>query len=153
MNFKGGLVGFDELRGAIKELPDAMEKRVYDNATRTLARKFQAEFKAVVPRGQEPSDASRKYGPAWRNIRIRRWRNTKNGVVGYSVDRGRAYWLDFFERGTSRQPARPFFRPLLDNFTQRFQALMGSALLVGLNQQANRLAGKYGTIRRALLRS
>lgn len=153
MNFKGQLLGFDELRAAIKELPDAMEKRVYDNATRTTARKFQAELKAAVPRGQEPSDASRKYGPAWRNIRIRRWRNTKGGIVGYSVDRGRAFWLDLYERGTSRQPARPFFRPLLDNFSTRFQAIMGSALLLGLTQQANRLAGKYGTIRRALLRS
>lgn len=147
------LTGFDELQAVLRELPQAMQRRVYEGAVRRAAAIMQRAARARAPVGKDPrSAASKKYGPGRRNIRVRRWRNTKPGIVGFSVDTGRAFWLRFIEEGTRHIAARPFFRPAFDETAPASFDVMRDALLKGLEREVNRLAGKYGKVRRTLLR-
>lgn len=152
MKFSGRITGAEELKAALKELPPVMEKQVYDQAVRRGAARFQGILKSVAPRGRVPSKASRLYGRLVENIRIRKWKNPKPGIVGYSVGIGRAFWSRWLEYGSSHQQARPFIRPTLIIFEPEFLGLLKADLALGLARAAKRLAGKYSRVRKVLMK-
>lgn len=144
--------GFKELDAVLKELPRTMQKQVLGNAVAAGARAIRKEVKGAIPVGQDPSPASKKYGSAKSNVRFFRLRRLRRAVAGYRVSMGKAFWMTFYEFGTSRQPARPFFRPAFERASGEAIKAMRDRLAVGLEKAAKQLAGRYGSIRKRLLR-
>lgn len=144
--------GFKELDAVLKELPQTMQKQVLAGAVAAGARVIRREVKAATPVGQDPSPASQKYGRAKDNVRIARLRRIRRAVAGYRVSMGRAFWMTWYEFGSSHQPARPFFRPAFERASSEAIKAMRENMAKGLERAAKRLAGKYGSVRRALIR-
>lgn len=135
--------GFKELDAVLKELPPAMQKSVLAPAVAAGARVMRREIKAATPVGADPSEASQTYGRARDNVVISRLRRLRRAVAGYRVSMGRAFWMTWYEFGTSRQPARPFFRPAVERATSEAVKAMRDALARGLERAARRLADRH----------
>lgn len=144
--------GFKEMDAVLKELPQVMQKQVLANAVAAGVRVVRREVKAATPIGQDPSVASKKYGSAKSNVRLFRLKRIRRAVAGYRVSMGDAFWMTFYEFGTSRQPARPFFRAAFERASGEAIKAMRDRLAVGLEKAAKQLAGRYGSIRKKLLR-
>lgn len=152
MKFEGGVSGFKELGDVLRELPTAMQRNVLSGATRAGARVAHREIKGATPVGEDPSQASRKYGKARDNVRMRPLRNLGRQLAGWRVSMGRAFWMTWYEFGNSRQSAVPFFRPAFERASTQAFSAMTEALAQGLDRQAKRLAQRYGAVRKAILR-
>ncbi len=153
MKFEGGVSGFKELGDVLRELPPSMQRNVLAGATRAGAQVAQREIKGATPVGEDRSEASKKYGRARDNVVMRRLRNVGRHVAGFRVSMGRAFWMTWYEFGTSRQPARPFFRPAFERASGQAFNAMTEALARGLDRQVKRLAQRYGSVRKAILRN
>jgi HK97 gp10 family phage protein len=149
MDAKIRLTGVKELNAALRQLPQRMQDRVYNAAVAAGARDFRNAVKQATPVGAE--DPHPKYGRGRDNIRMTRDRERPKGAPRYIVHIGRAFWLMFYEFGTSRQPQRAFFRPAFDAGAERALRKMTDALARGLAREAKKLAGQYGVARKAIL--
>lgn len=102
----GGLENLDKM---LKQLPVRVENRVLQSAVTSAIREGRKEIKKSAPVGREQSQSSRKYGRIRDNLTVKRLRRTKANEKASRIDTGRAFWALFYELGTRKQPARPFF--------------------------------------------
>ncbi|NFV79999.1 HK97-gp10 family putative phage morphogenesis protein [Magnetospirillum aberrantis] len=134
------VVGLRDARAILKKLPQNVQRRVLNNATRAGATVMKGAVRRKAPIGVEPSDLSEKYGPLKDNIRIVRLkRGVPKDQAEYRVDTGNApqgFWAEF---GTSRQPARPWFRPAADSAWSRAVARIKERLAAGVAREAEKL--------------
>ncbi len=134
------VTGLADARKALRQLPVNVERKVLRAAVRSGAAVTKAAVKAAAPVGDEPSKISAKFGHLKDNIRvIRLKRDIPKGSAQYRVDTGKApqgFWREF---GTSKQPARPWFRPAVDSSFAKAVNKMKEQLAKGVAREAEKL--------------
>jgi HK97 gp10 family phage protein/SPP1 family predicted phage head-tail adaptor len=107
------LVGAEELSDVLKSLPKFIGDKIYISAQRKGANVLKNELTQTAPVGLDETPKNRgkgrDYGKLRDNIKVS-LRKSDGKVWALSVHIGKAYWGMFYEFGTSRQPARPWFR-------------------------------------------
>lgn len=133
--------GLAEARSALKRLPPNVQRRVLRAAVRAGATVLRKEVRARAPVGDEQSEYSKRYGTTRKNIRIIRLkRGIPADAAAFRVDTGDAMQAYWYEYGTRHQPARPFFRPAVDQAWQRAVNAMKERLAAGIEREARKLA-------------
>ena len=132
--------GLKEARAALKLLPDRVQKRVQGAATRSGATVMRAEARRDAPVGDEPSEASKKYGSLKSNIRIIKLKRVPKGTTGYRVNTGDAFWGVILEVGSRFMAARPWFRPAIDRSRDKALDKMRERLAAGIEREAKKLS-------------
>ena len=143
--------GFAALEKVLKAMPPKLAERELSNATRAGARVIAKEVKARAPRGKDPSEASEKYGPLHKNIRVSRVKKTRRSVE-FEIHTGSAFWGKFIELGTMDIAPRPFMTPAFDTSKQAAIQKIGERLAKGVEKTAAELAGKFGSLRKSTRR-
>lgn len=144
------VTGLKECNEVLKRLPERVQKRVLANAVRAGATVVNRAVKAAAPVGDEKSPASKQYGSIKQNIRVQRLRKVPKTAAGHRVWTKDAFWAMFYEFGTSRQPARPFFRPAWDASLSEAVARIRERLAAGVEREAKKLAGEYKVAKKSL---
>lgn len=138
--------GFDEADKVLREMPKAVEHRVLQRSARAGGNVWRKLLRAAAPRSKgEQSAASKQYGRLWKNIKTEVLRKAKRrGQRGVRVSTGDGFWAWFYEFGSSRQPARPFFRPTIESSREAVEAALKKELGEGVEREAKKLAAKNG---------
>jgi HK97 gp10 family phage protein len=108
--------GLAELEKALKEMPDKIARKAMRMALKEGAGVLQREMEARAPRGAEPLKEKRtrlaeSFKTAVSFLGASRGENFVEAKI--RVKRSAFHWI-FIEFGTSRMPARPFIRPVID---------------------------------------
>lgn len=134
------VTGLADARKLLRQLPVNVERRVLRAATRSGAVILKNAVRAAAPVGETPSKISAKWGHLRDNIRvIRLKRDVPKGSAMYRVDTASApqgFWMEF---GTSKQTARPWFRPAVDGAFAKAVARMKEQLAAGVAREAEKL--------------
>ena len=94
--------GLEALDRRLRELPPKIERKVLRTALRGTANKVATRLKAATPR---------RTGATVSKVRVQARVNAQEGAFAKVSYRGRpAATIGMRERGTVRQPPRPFFR-------------------------------------------
>ena len=106
------LIGDEAVQRKFKALEGKLQKKFARKSMRKAAKVIQKEAKARVPTG--------KTGMLKKNIKVRSAKRSRsrigiNVVVGEGWYTGEQFYGAFVELGTSKQPARPFMRPALED--------------------------------------
>lgn len=140
--------GFKEAEAVLKRLPQRVENRVLQAATMAGARVIRKGVKADAPRGDKgkQSAASKKYKRLSQNIKAQPLKSLrkKKGIRGARITTGNAFWGMFLEFGTRHIAARPWFRPAVSRAQQAAVAKLKTAIGVGVNREAAKLAKENG---------
>lgn len=135
------VVGLKEARAALQKLPGNVQHRVMRKAVRAGAAVMRSEIRAAAPVSETQSKMSRKYGRIKDNIRIIRLRrDVPDSSVAYRVNTGGAPHAYWYEYGTKKQIARPFFRPAVDQAWQQAVTRIRERLASGVEREARNLA-------------
>lgn len=130
--------GFEDLDKLLKQLPERVAGRVLQQATTNALRSVRSDVKAAAPVGVDKSPASQKYGPTRKNIRVIRLRRTAPNEKAARIDTGNAFWNLFYELGTRRQSARPWFGPAIRRLQERIFKKLGTDIGAGIEREATR---------------
>lgn len=149
MTIKTTLGGARELDRVLKQLPKALRGQVLENAVRAGANVVRKEARARAPRGADASHPS--LGRLADNLRVSKDKRGANSV-DMLLHTGKAFWGMFLEFGTSKVPARPWFRPALDRMAGAALGKIGERVGKNVEKRAAELAGKFGKISRATRR-
>ncbi len=138
--------GFDEADKVLAELPQAVENKVLQRATRKAGNTFTKPLRAAAPRGSgKRSKSSQKYGPLFKNIKTQVLRIAKKkGQRGVRVTTTTSFWGYFIEFGTRFIPAQPWFRPVIFQKEKEAVTALKKELGVALDAETKKLANKYG---------
>lgn len=130
--------GFEEFDKLLKQLPERVAGRVMQGAATGALRSVRPDVKAAAPVGVDKSPASQKYGPTKKNIRVIRLRITAPNEKAARIDTGNAFWNLFYELGTRRQSARPWFGPVIRRLQERIFKNLAQNLGRGIEREATR---------------
>lgn len=140
VKFKMELDGFDALDKALKKLPDRIENKVLQKSVNKALRVALKDVKAAAPRDTgDKSPSSEKYGPLWKNLKVKKYRKTKKNQKGARMETGNAFWAIFYELGTARQPARPFFGPAFRKAADKVLKTLRVELGKNIEKEAKKL--------------
>lgn len=104
--------GFKELEAILGSLPEKIENRVLQGATRKALGSIKGDIVAAAPKStggvsrsnleglSERSINSRTYGQLHRNIKLENKRRKRKGSRGAAITTGDAFWGNFLEKGT-----------------------------------------------------
>ena len=141
MTIRTELKGASELRKVLRRLPQNAQRRVLQSSLRQGANVIRDEAKALAPVATGKLAAS---------IKVRKVGRSTGDSVHMVVTTGDAFWGNFLEFGTGRQPARPFMRPALDATGGAALVKIGKAMGRGIEREARKLAGSFAKARKAL---
>lgn len=114
--------GLDKLNKKLEQLPLQTEKKILNRVLVKALRTIRKQMAEAAPKHSgERSEASKQYGTIKKNIKVGLLKSRKRWVKGASIHTGKAFWANFYELGTSKQAARPWFLP-------RFRSLSGQLL-------------------------
>ena len=131
--------GFKELERALRALPINAENRVLKNASMAAIRVARKAIKDATPKGVEQSPASKQYGRMSKNLKVKSLRQKYKGTRAAQVDTGDAFWAVFYEKGTRRQAARPFFTPAFERAEKDMIDAATEKMIAGIEREINRL--------------
>ena len=139
------LRGFDEADAVLRDLPDAVENRVLQKATRAGGNVWRKLLRAAAPKHSgKQSPASAQYGTLVRNIKTAVLRKAKaKGRRGVRVSTGAGFWGMFLEFGTRFIAARPWFRPTVEASRDEVEAAMAKKTTIELDREVKRLVRKH----------
>lgn len=161
---KGVLTGFREMEALLKELPAVLAADAMRAAVTAALKPIRDAARDNAPVGSKSHKD--RYGnvllPGTLRRSIRVWivrqkgAVTTTGLVGIPK-RGVAAqaWygrLREFEYPGVYGPAKPWLRPAFDQNYTKAIAVLGQALSKQILKQARRLSGKYGTVRKKLIK-
>lgn len=138
--------GAVELERVLKQLPKVIGQKVIIGSNRKGANVLKKELIVTAPIGPDTVKLSKKknknYGKLKDSIRVSVTRTGQNSI-NMSVHIGDAYWGMFYEFGTSRQPARPWFRKAYESKAQIIIMTITVDLKNRIEKAAEKLAGPY----------
>lgn len=142
------LTGAKELEAALKALGPEVATKAGASGTRKATNVMRDAVKANAPRGEQSTkrtwrnkDGSQgrgDYGRLHENIKTRKVRSRRAHTVSFQVTTGSAFWGRFSEFGTEHEPARPWFKPALDQVAGK----VVEALTVEIKKAIDRAARK-----------
>lgn len=151
MALKFRVEGLSEINQVLKLLPERVQQRTLQNAVNAGARVSLKAIKARAPRHEgEQSPKSKQYGTIVQNLRVQAMRKLRATARGARIWTRDAFWALFYELGTAHQPARPFMRPGFDESAGEAMAKTRDHLAAGVEKEAAKLAGEYGTAKKSL---
>lgn len=119
--------GGDRLAKTLNELPNRVSRSVQRQALAAGAERLQQRVSATAPRDPGTPDLAANIGVT---TDVRR---TGRGDVGVGVGVPRGFFYDWFnEFGTSKQQARPFWRPAFDSEGPRIIKLVAAEMWAAL---------------------
>jgi len=124
-------IGPDGMGEARHELKDALMPAAF--TIRDEARDLAPVYRGVLPKGQPPAGTLRQA------IYAARGPDDRPGVV-VAVDFKQAPYARFVERGTSKMPAEPFFRPAVIATRPLIANLVAGGLKKVIEGMADKLA-------------
>jgi HK97 gp10 family phage protein len=144
--------GLSDIGKVLEQLPDRIANRLLQTAVSAGARVQLKAIKARAPLHEgHQSPSSEKYGSILENLSVEPMRVLRNtSARGARVTTRNAFWAMFYELGTAHQPARPFMRPGFDESTTEATSTVAGSLITGVEREAAKLAGEYGTAKRSL---
>lgn len=145
MKFSYKLDGAVQFQKLMRALPERMATRVVDGAVNKAAGQMLDRLYDGAPVGP----GEHKAGHLRDNLKKNRLEKSRINSV-WAVHIGKGFWGAFRERGTSRQAAQPWFRPIFDAFSQATYFGMCKDLIEGLRREAKKLASDYKTASRAI---
>lgn len=158
------LSGLKEADAVLRDLPAALAKGAVTAALLKSAEVIRAEAARNAPVGEKPHKTrdGMILMPGFLRDHIRKW-STKSATGGSSVavgipQKGKAAnaWYGFLrekEYGGVHGAATPWLRPAFDTKVTEAVRLFGVALNQEILKAATRLAGKYGAVRKKLIKS
>ena len=156
------LTGIDEMKRQLRALPAEIKKqRILDAALSQAAITLRDEVRRLAPvktgalreniivyrdRKPERSNATSKYSIFVRKIKVSRkvrrlLRKIKAAGANIKISDYAFYWK-FLEFGTSKMPARPFFRPAIQATKGSFVQIVGDGIQKGIDRVVKRLGAK-----------
>lgn len=133
MKFDGKIGGFEDMHRLLQQLPKNVQNRVVQQAATVGLRAARGDIKNAAPRHEgEQSQASKKYGTIRNNIKVVKKRRVKRGQKGARIHTGKAFWANFYEKGTRYQPARPWFAPAFTAAVPKIIDAMAAKMREGL---------------------
>jgi HK97 gp10 family phage protein len=139
---KSALTGFESFDFLLKNLGPRVGNRVLQNGVSAGARAGAKEIRRATPAHlDKQSPGSQKYGPARKNIKVKRLRRHKSGERGARIDTGNAFWLVFYHFGTRYQRARPFFDRAFLRARETMLKVMGESIGKGIEKEALKMKG------------
>ena len=144
------ITGAREAAKVLKSLPKKTRRKVLRATVRKPAQLARKAIRARAPVGPIPASARKgkrkTYGKIKDQIRAKRDGSrsspTREVVV---VDTGKAFWAFFYEKGTSKQPPRPFFVSAFEGELTPMIRKMVETLRNGVIREAKKLAGPLGS--------
>ena len=133
------LHGFKELDKLLTRLPNRVEKKVLQGAVTGSLRETRKQIKKAAPVGKTPSKNSEKYGSLKKNIRLIRLKRVRPNERAARIDTGRAIWGVWYELGTRKQSARPFFRPTFERSVNAIFDNLRDRLGSGIEKEVKKL--------------
>lgn len=151
--------GFKELGDALKQLPQNIATKRLAGAVSSAAKVVQDEAKKRAPirtgklRDNIVRYKSKKYSNAQQvtyHVGMKKeWfafvdsaKNRRSGKAGKKYSRDKVYYWRFFEFGTVKMAARPFFRPAFDLTKSEQLSTMQKYLTKAIALEAKKLAKK-----------
>ncbi len=135
------LHGGTDLEAALAALGKDVATRTGQRAVRNSSTALREELVATAPfrpgRRMRPGGAD--YGHLRDNLKVRKVRAKKPGLVLYRVSTGDAFWGNFLEFGTVNMAARPWMRPTVDRMKGKLVEIMFDTLKRGIERAAKRL--------------
>lgn len=138
MRVKGEIKGGKEAAKLLDELPEKITNRVIQAAVMGAAREGAKGIRASAPTAKEPSDASKKYGPLRKNIRVSRLKPRGRNERGAKIHTGNAFWGFIYEIGSRFQPARPWFKPRFESDRQKILGRLVELIKSGFDREVKR---------------
>lgn len=142
MAVRRDLNGLGDLKKALEDLGSEVSTRVGRAANRKAARRLMDRLIAVAPEGNRRSPSSKQYGKLRDNLRLRSVKGRTKGRIKHQVTTGHAFWGAFYELGTAKQPARPWWRPAIESIQPELVDIQIEELSRGIDRAARRLARK-----------
>lgn len=101
--------GFKQLNRMLKRVPEKTKRKFIRQAVRSAMRPIKKEILNKAPVGEIRSPSSLKYGRIIQNIKLRVRKSRNDGSLRAFVTTSKAFWSYFYEKGTVKQKARPWF--------------------------------------------
>lgn len=148
------LKGFKEVSALLEDLPDQMQNTVLKEATKKVAKELLPSIRDAAPVHEgKQSKASARYGTLRQNLRVEflRWTRNKNGIKGWRVVTGDAFWGNFLEFGTRFIPSSRsqtpwnglgWFKKGVDENSERSISNLQIYLLDGIDKTCQKLMKK-----------
>ncbi|SEM40664.1 phage protein, HK97 gp10 family [Sphingomonas gellani] len=140
--------GFKELEKALKELGPPVATKAGTEGLRKATNVMRDAVKAKAPKGDQPTKRtwrnkdgtqnSADYGRLKQNIKTRKVRSRRQHTVSYKVTTGSAFWGRFSEFGTEHEPARPWFKPAIDEVAGRVVQALQDELKKAIDKAARK---------------
>jgi HK97 gp10 family phage protein len=155
------LTGVEEMKRQLSGLSEKIQKTVLNSAVFEGAKLLRNEVQSRAPvrtgnlkkniivyKDRQPQQigAAVRYSVLVRRIKVARKvrrllrKAAKQGVQIDFADN--AYYWRFLEFGTSKMPAKPFFRPAIDAVTPQLIRIVGDKLQAGIDRAAKQLGAK-----------
>jgi len=142
------LEGAKELEAALKALGAEVATKTGAQSARKATNVMRDAVKASAPRGEQSSkrtwrnkdgsQGSADYGHLHENIKTRKVRARKKHTVSFQVTTGKAFWGRFSEFGTEHEPARPWFKPAVDQVASKVVAAISTELKKAIEKAARK---------------
>jgi HK97 gp10 family phage protein len=142
------LTGGKELEAALKALGPEVATKAGTSGTRKATNVMRDAVKANAPRGEQSTkrtwrnkdgtQGSADYGRLHENIKTRKVRARKAKTVSFQVTTGSAFWGRFSEFGTEHEPARPWFKPALDQVAGKVVEAISDELKKAIDRAARK---------------
>lgn len=140
--------GFRELEKTLKAMGPEVATKAGNEGLRKATNVMRDAVKARAPAGDQPtkrtwrnkdgSQGSADYGRLRQNIRTRKQRSKRAHTLRYIVTTGKAFWGRFSEFGTEHEPARPWFKPAIDQVAAEVSKAIKTELAKAIERAARK---------------
>jgi HK97 gp10 family phage protein len=140
--------GFKELEKALKALGPEVATKTGAAAARKATNVMRDAVKDRAPFDPGPTErtwtkkdgskSTADYGHLKDNIKTKKVKARKNHTVAFEVTTGNAFWGRFSENGTEHEPAKPWFKPALDDVAPKVVETLQAELKKGVDRAARK---------------
>lgn len=140
--------GFADLEKALKELGAPVATKAGGEGLRKATNVMRDAVKKKAPRGEQStkrtwrnkdgSQGSADYGRLHQNIKTRKTRSRNKHTISYKVTTGNAFWGRFSEFGTEHEPARPWFKPAVDEVAAKVVQALQDEIAKAIDKAARK---------------
>lgn len=132
------VVGLQELGAKIDKMFKDTAKKAIRKASNAGTEVFRREIRAKAPvRQDETPKGSKGRRPGYLKKHIGRWTkpNADGSLSTFTGPTKSAFYANFYEFGTSHQPARPFMRPVFDGKKDEAEKVFAEVLKTEIEKE------------------
>lgn len=140
--------GFRELEKTLKAMGPQIATKAGNEGLRKATNQLRDIVRANAPKGDQPtkrtwrnkdgSQGRADYGRLRQNIKTRKQRSKKAHTLRFLLTTTNAFWGRFSEFGTENEPARPWFKPALDQAAGQVSQTIATELRKAIDRAARK---------------